>query len=305
MKVGALSSILSPVRFFSAPVITVHVESSSVRLLVVRDRQITDWGVEPLEPGLVRDGVATDPQAVGMRVRSLLASHHIRNGKLVVSLTGQRSVPRILDLPEMSSQLLQEVIPREMKREMPVPLDDMHLSWQIIRSENGHLRVFALGVPRDALGPMVEVIKLSGRKPRSMDIKPLCLVRAVGRRDALIADLEHESVDVIVVRSGIPATVRTVSLGPEAAEVEDKVRRLGEELARTVKFHSDTHQEDPLPPATPVCLTGSLAEEVASSGVVERSIGYPVEPLALRLDRRPDLPTATFMVNIGLALKET
>jgi len=305
MKVPVLSSIAGPMGLLSRPVITLHVEGDSVRLLVVRGRQITDWGVQPLEPGLVRGGVVADQQAVGMQVRSLLASHHIGNGRLVAGLTGQRSVPRILDFPEMSSQLLEEAIPREMKRQMPVPLEEMHLSWQVVGSENGNLRVFALGVPRDVLDPLVEAIKLSGRRPHSVDIKPLALVRAVGRRDALIADLEPEGVDVIVVRDGIPATVRTVSLGPQAGEIEDKVRRLGEELTRTVKFYSDTRLEEALPPSTPVCLTGSLAEEVASSGIVEASVAYPVEALSPPLECPPDLPVATFMVNIGLALKES
>lgn len=297
-------SITAAMRLFSRSVITLHVEGDSVRLLAVRGGQITDWGLEPLEPGLVHGGVVADQEAVGMHVRSLMASRRLRPRRLVASLTGQRSVLRILTFPEMSQQLLNEAVPREMKREMPVAIEEMHLSWQVIGSESGHLQVFALGVPRDVLGPLLAAIKLAGGKPHSMDIKPLSLVRAVGRRDALIADLEPESVNIMVVRGGIPATMRTVSLGPEAGDIEDKVRQLGEELARTVKFYSDTHREEPLHPSTPVCLTGSLADAVASSGIVEGSIGYRVEPLSPPLACPSDLPVATFMVNIGLALKE-
>ena len=303
MSMPVLRLMRDSARLFHRSVVTLNVESDSVRLLTFKGRQVTDWGLEPLEPGLVHEGVVADPQAVGARIRSLLTSHRVGNRRLVASLTGQRSVPRILDLPETNSQLLQAMLPREMKRELPVPLDEMRLSYQVIGSENGHCRVFALGVPRDVLGPHVKAIELSGRKPHSMDIKPLALVRAVGLSDALIADLEPESIDVIVVRGGIPATIRTVGLQPEAGEIEDKIRRLGEELGRTVKFYNDTHPE-PLPRSTALCLTGSLAEEVALSGVAEASVGLAREPLVSPLDCPPDLPVATFMVNIGLALKE-
>lgn len=305
MKAPVLSS--TALKLFSGSVTTLDIEGGSVRLLVARGRRVTDWGIELLEPDLVADGVVADAQAVGTHIKSMMASHHVRNGKLIASLTGQRSVHRILKFPQMKAQLLREAIPREMRREMPVSLAEMHVSWQIIGAENagnGHMRVFALGVQRDILGPQVEAIKLAGRKPDSMDIKPLALVRAVGKRDALIADLEPESIDVIVVREAIPAIIRTVSLRYEFSEVEYKVRRLAEELARTVKFYSDTNREDPLPPSTPVCLTGSLAEEVASSGFVEASVSYPVAPLSPPLECPPDLPVATFMVNMGLALKE-
>jgi type IV pilus assembly protein PilM len=174
----------------------------------------------------------------------------------------------------------------------------------VIGGENGHLRVFALGVPKDVLDPQVEAIRLAGATLRSMDVKPLALVRAVGRGEALIADLEPETLDVIVVRGGVPVTIRTVSLRCEIETTEDKVRRLGEELTRAVKFYNDTHPEEPLQPSTPTYLTGSLAEAAASSGVAEASIGHPVEPLAPALQYPADLPLATFMVNIGLALKE-
>ena len=304
MKADVVRSIEGPLRRFSQSVTTLHIEGSSVRLLAVRGGQATEWGTEPLEPGLVRDGVVADPGAVGERIESLLAAHRVGKSNLVAGLSGHRCMPRILDFPRMELRLLKEAVPREMKRELPVPLDEMHLSWQVIGGENGHLRVFALGVPKDVLDPQVEAIRLAGATLRSMDVKPLALVRAVGQGEALIADLEPDTLDVIVVRGSVPVTIRTVSLRCEIETTEDKVRRLGEELTRAVKFYNDTHPEEPLQPSTPTYLTGSLAEEAASSGVAEASIGHPVEPLAPALQYPADLPLATFMVNIGLALKE-
>jgi len=304
MKADVIRSIERPLRRLSRSVTTLHIEGSSVRLLAVRGGQVTEWGTEPLEPGLVRDGVVANPEAVGERIESLLAAHHTGKRNLVAGLSGHRCVPRILDFPRMEPRLLKEAVPRQMKREMPVPLDEMHLSWQVTSRENGHLRLFVLGVPKDGLDPQVEAIRLAGATLRSMDVKPLALVRAVGRGEAIIADLEPDTLDVIVVRGGVPATIRTVSLRREIDTTEEKVRRRGEERARAVKFYNDTHPEEPLQPSTPTYLTGSLAEAVASSGVAEASIGHPVEPLAPALQYPADLPLATFMVNIGLALKE-
>jgi Tfp pilus assembly PilM family ATPase len=304
MRADVGESVERLVRRPSRSVTTLHIEGSSVRLLAARGGRVTQWGTEPMEPGLVQEGVVVDPKAVGERIESLLAAQNVGRGGLVAGLSGHRCVPRILDLPQMEFRLLKEAVPREMKKELPVPLDEMHISWQVIGREDGHLRVFALGVPKDVLGPQVNAIRLAGATLRSMDIKPLALVRAVGRSEALIADLEPETLDVIVVRGGIPATIRSVSLRREVERTEDKVHRLGEELARAVKFYRDTHPEEPLQPSTPVYLTGSLAEAAASTDVAEASIGHPMEPLTPALQYTPDLPLATFMVNIGLALKE-
>jgi len=303
MTEGISASIKSPLRLLARRVATLHIESDGARILVVKDNDVIEWGIEPLEPGLVRDGLVVDPKAVGDHISSLLVAHRVGKRDVVAGLTGQRCVPRILDLPQMAPRLLKEAIPREMKREMPVPLEEMHLSWQVISGGNGNLRVFALGVPRDILAPQVEAMMIAGAKPRSMDIKPLALARAVGRGEAIIADMEPESIDVIIVRGGIPATIRAAGLQEEVKTTEEKTRRLGEELGRTVKFHNETHREEPLHASTPVYLTGSLAEAAASSGIVEASVGHPVEPLSPPLTYPADLPVATFMVNIGLALK--
>lgn len=277
-------------------------QCDSVRLLAVNGGRITKWGLESLEPGLVREGVIADPEAIGAHIKSLLAHHRVGNCRLVAGLTGQRSVPRFLDFPEATGRVLEALVPREMKREMPVPLEEMSLSFQIIGSEDGHTRVFALGVPRDVLVPQIKAIQHAGRKPHSMDIKPLALVRAVGLSDALIGDLEPESIDVIVVRGGMPVAIRTVGLPPQGEQTGDKIQRLGEELTRTVKFYNDTHPE-PLARSTPLCLTGSLAADVAQSSVAEAAVGLTFRPLAPPLECPPDLPVATLMVNVGLALK--
>ena len=40
-------------RLFRRSVTTLDVEGDSVRLLAVKGRQVTEWGLEPLEPGLL------------------------------------------------------------------------------------------------------------------------------------------------------------------------------------------------------------------------------------------------------------
>src|SRR4030042_922891 len=98
------------------------------------------------------------------------------------SARGLRSIPRILELPKMKPQMMEAAVAREAKREMPVPLDDIYLSWQPLAASNGHQRVFALGVPRDTLDPLLRAIAVTGRRAHAVDIKPLALARAVDRR---------------------------------------------------------------------------------------------------------------------------
>lgn len=304
MRVNLPNPQLSPPRLLQRPTIALNVEGTSARLLLVKGNRVSAWTEVPLEPGLVKEGVIADPQAVGLALKALLDSHRVWGGKLIASVTGIRSIPRMLELPKMSPHMMEAAVAREAKREMPVPMEDIYLSWQTLAVNDGHQRIFALGVPRDTLDPLLRAIAVTGRRAHAVDIKPLALARAVDRREAIIADVEPDSADIVVVTGGIPAIMRTVVSRGEGAAPEDSIDRCRGELARTIKFYNDTHRQEPLAPSTPLFLTGSLAEEAAAAiESLESLAPYPVEPLTPPLGCPSDLPIASYAVNIGLAAK--
>jgi type IV pilus assembly protein PilM len=285
-------------------VVTLNIEGQSARVLVARGGKAVFWKETALEGGLVKEGVIADPERVGRALKGLLKTDRVLGTRLIASVTGLRSIPRVLELPHMSTQMMEAAVSREAKREMPVPMQDIYLSWQALGDGNGKQRVFALGVPRDTLDPLLRALAIAGGRPYAVDIKPLALARAVNRSEAIVANVEPESADIIVVTDGMPAIMRTVASRSGASAGEESIERFRGELARTIKFYNDTHRQDPLPPETPMFITGSLAPEAAEADRLEGQPPFPVEPLVPLLECPPDLPVHTYAVNIGLALKE-
>jgi len=282
---------------------TLNIEGSSVRLLTVKDKRVQKWGDMPLEPGVIKEGLILDPPGVGLVIRNLFASQNAPKKDVVVSLTALRAVPRFLNMPKMSPHLLKEAIMREAKREMPLPLDSLYLSWQAIGEVGNQQRIYLLGVPRDLLDAEVQALAAAGIQPSVIDLKPLALVRAVNREQAIIADLEPDSLDVIMVADYVPVIMRTFSL-EEGLGLEEKIERLADELTRTVKFYNDSYPEKPFSPAATVCLTGALMGDRAARNSFTRRVDYPVEVPDPPLEYAPDLPLAQYVVNMGLALKK-
>jgi len=283
--------------------VTLNLEGQSIRLLAVRGESVTSWQEVPLEAGMVKEGIVADPDGVGAALKAALESPSMSGGRLIASITGIRSIARVLELPKMKSEMLEEAVGREAKREMPVPMEDIYLSWQSLGTYDGQQRVFALGVPRDILDPLVKAMTVAKRHPWAVDTKPLALARAANRDEAVIADVEPGSADIVLVTRGVPVIMRTVveRLGdPDGAE---RIERFRDELARTVKFYNDTHRQEPLEPSTPIFLTGSLAQS-AMTEPLEALAQYPIETLLPPLDCPPGFPVHTYAVNIGLALKE-
>jgi type IV pilus assembly protein PilM len=283
--------------------VTLNIEAQSIRVLTVRGENVMSWQEIPLDAGMVKEGVIADPDGVGAALKTALDSPSMSGGRLIASITGFRSIARVLELPKMKPEMLEEAVGREAKREMPVPMEDIYLSWQSLDASDGQQRVFALGVPRDILDPLLKAMAVAKRHPSAIDTKPLALARAANRDEAIIADIEPGSADIVLVTGGVPVIMRTVVERAGEPDGVERVERFRDELARTVKFYNDTHRQEPLEPSTPIFLTGSLAES-ALNEPLEALAQYPVETLLPPLDCPPALPLHTYAVNIGLALKE-
>lgn len=271
---------------------------------MAKGKRVIDWGSIPLAPEVVKDGFIADTAKVSSIINTLFLEKKMPKSRVIACLTGLRSVPRIFRLPKIKSALLEEAIQNEAEREMPVPLEELHLFWQRLGVKDSEHQFFVLGVPRSLLDAEVETLAQAGIKPHIMDLKPLALARAVNREEALIIDLEPQNFDLVVVAGGIPVIMRTVISRGEGMTLEDRIRQLTDELSRTMEFYNSSHPEHSLGSTTPAFLTGLLANDISACELVKAAIDNPIETLAPPFQCPPDLPLAQYAVNIGLAIRQ-
>lgn len=283
--------------------VTLNITAKSIRLLSVKGRQVEKWGSVALPPGLVKDGLILQPKVVGSAISALLKSAKVPKQRVIASLTGLSFTYRLLSLPRAKPALLEEAIQRSARREIPLPIEELYLSWQAINGKQDEMDVFVLGVPRNLINAIVQTLKEAGVESYIIDLKPLALARAANRENALIVDLEPDCFDVVLVANGIPTVIHTITPRGEGANLEDNIRRLTDELSKTVKFYNSSHPQAPLSPNTPLLLTGELAS-ANTSQLIQAEIEYPLKPLAPPLELPPALAVAPYAANIGLALKK-
>jgi type IV pilus assembly protein PilM len=285
--------------------VTLNISATRIRLLSVQGKQVQSWGDAPLATGLVSDRLILEPKAVGEAIDALFSSTKVPKERVITSLTGLPFTYRILSLPRLKPALLEEAILRGARKELPLPLEELYLSWQAIATRDDEIDFFVLGVPRNPVDAMVRTLEEAGIEPYIMDLKSLALARAANREDALIVELEPDCFDIILVAKGVPAIMHTITPRGGEASVEDNIRRLTDELSKTIKFYNSSHPESFLNPTTPLLLTGELSTNTTVSKIIAAEIEYPVKPLIPPLEFPADLPIAEYAANMGLALKKT
>lgn len=280
--------------------LALSIEPGEVRALVVVGQRIVRWEKAALSEGTMRQGQIVQPRAFGEVVGRLVESVKAPTRRAVIGLGAHRSVVRILTLPPVPPRHLEEAVYREARRELPLPVDGLYLSWQAIGDRaGGKLQVFTVGVPKEIVDTCMAGLRIARVRPVAMDLKPLALVRAANLPNVLLVDIEPGLATLVLVRDFIPQLVRSVAL--YEGEEELWLEQLVVEVQRVVDFAATTLSAGQPARTVSVCLTGQLA---ARPAVRSRFDGlWPLVEPAPPISLPGDLPLLPYLGSIGLALK--
>jgi hypothetical protein len=90
---------------------------------------------------------------------------------------------------------------------------------------------------------------------------------------------------------------------PLLSSADEKITRIAETLASAIAGFNREFPAYALQNATPVFLTGLLAEHPLLRDVVQELMGHPIGRVAAPFTVPPDMPLSQFAANLGLAQK--
>ncbi len=283
-------------------ILTLSIEGSTLRILQVVNKQITAWVNLPFNPALLRNGFIANPKGMAQVIQNALVGKGIYSKGVRAAFPGFQSLSRLITIPRSREVRPDQVIPGEARRLMSVSPEVSYLFWQPMISFPGQQSFFTLAVPKAPLEVFIETLRLTGLRPNRIELKPLVLLKIIDQPNAIIAAVENNSIDIVVVLNWIPMLMRSLYLGEGAITAESGPPRLVAELRRTIGFYNDSNPENPLPLETPLYLCGALAAEGETALLVEREIGLLPGKLDPKLELPPEFPLGQMAVNLALAI---
>ncbi|MBN1643454.1 MAG: pilus assembly protein PilM, partial [Dehalococcoidales bacterium] len=116
---------------------TLYIDDIGIRLQVTKGNLVRFQGSIPLEPSLIEGLIIKDTAEVASRIRIFLKKNKIRTRRVIFGISAAHSLTRLLTLPILPKSLLDEAIVREAKRLLPLAIEELYLSWQIVSSAEG------------------------------------------------------------------------------------------------------------------------------------------------------------------------
>ena len=285
-------------------IVTLYIDSTSLRLMVTDGKQIKEWAESPLEPGLVENSVVVKEAEFADKVKQLFEAQKVETKKVVVGMSGLRCLTRPITLPQLPKEMLDEAVTREAQRALPVPLEQLYISWQTIPAPEDKTQVFLVAIPREIADALLKALHQAGLSPSLMNLKPLLLTRMVKEATAVIVDTQTTEFDIVIMAEGIPQPVRSIAFADEALSWQERLTVIRNELDRTITFHNSNNPENPLDPSVPIFVSGDLANESELCQALSEAVGHPVLPLSPPLDYPEGFALSHYTVNMGLALQK-
>jgi type IV pilus assembly protein PilM len=284
---------------------TVYIEDNEIKLLVSTGKEVEKWASAPLDSGMVNEGVIIQEDAVAERLKNLAEKEGVSGAKAVAAISGQNSIFRLINIPEVPKNILDDAIYSEAARVIPVPLDQVYLSRQQLATGTPHeMRFFLAAHPKNATDALIRTMHKAGLKSTLLDIAPLALARVVNLSRCIVVNSRESSIDIILMVGRIPEVIRSFSVGAETIPEAERTGNIAEEIARTITFYNSSHTEAPMGADVPILVSGDLAKEKDIWPTLGGQDGRPVELLTSGLNAPAGFDAPRFMVNLGLAQRD-
>jgi type IV pilus assembly protein PilM len=283
---------------------TVYISDTGIRLMATRGKRIIKLADMPLDVNLLEINTEEKEDELVEKVKLLFKSNRINARKVILGISGLHCLTRPVSLPELPKAMIEEAITREAKRVLPIPLDQLYLSWQIMANQGGRVHVFMVAVPKHIADLLIRVMTKAGYKPYIMDIKPLALSRISREANAMVVDIQPKEFDIVIVAKGIPQTVRTVPFPQEYLTQTDRLAIVRDELKRTIQFFNSNNPDMFIQENANLLVSGELLDEAETLEFLIKELGFKGMLMTSPLKCLKQLDPSHHMVNVGLALKE-
>jgi type IV pilus assembly protein PilM len=285
--------------------VTLYIDDTSIRLLVCQGQRIKKWADLVLEPEMVKGSVVTKEGEVVTKIKQLFESQKVTTRRVILGYSGLHSLTRPATLPQLPKAMIPEAVAREARRVLPVPLDQLYLTWCTIPCPPGRVQVFLTGTPRKTADSLIQVLRGAGLEPTHIIVKPLVLTRALGKDVGILVDIQPAEYDIVIVYDGVPQPIRTVAFPNQELTWEQKLDMIVSDLERTIKFYDTNNPEKHLNMSIPIFISGEFVNHPEFNKSLSEKSGHPVQILIPNMKGQEQIGLERYMVNIAMAMKAT
>lgn len=165
--------------------IGVDIGSSAIKVCQLLHRRqeiaLKTFGIAPLSPQSIVNGVIQNPQAIANSLKALFEHLQIKSKKIVFALSGYSVFIKKITLPVLSEKELSQSIQYEALQHVPFEIKEVNLDFHILgslREDPNSMSVLLVAAKKETLGAYQNIIELAGLESVVADVAAFALANA-------------------------------------------------------------------------------------------------------------------------------
>jgi len=143
------------------------------------------FGEQTIKPGIIKEGEIKDEKALVENIEKALSKvkgKKLKTKYVIASLPEEKAFLQVIQMPRMSAEDLKSAVIYEAENYIPLPIEEVYLSSQIIPpvyNHLDHLDVLIAALPKKTVDSYVSCLKKAGLAPTVLEIESQAIARAL------------------------------------------------------------------------------------------------------------------------------
>jgi len=211
--------------FFSLDIGNHSVKVAQIKRLSNTDVTLEAIGSAPAEFSLVESSSDDAIKGVAEQVKAARDAAGIKTKNCVASMPESPVFSRLLTIPKVTAEQLEETVHWELKPLIPVPLADVDIAFLEIGEKviNGQtmIDIYAVAAPKTLTDRYQKMATMAGINLLAVETESLANTRTVAFNmpssgDMMVSDFGANGTDLVVARNGVPVYAQSISTGSDA-----------------------------------------------------------------------------------------
>ena len=223
----------------SDSVVGVDVGGSSVKVVELRKEKgravLMTYGELALGPynnQEIGKSVILEPEEIASAIKDVLKESNVTTKEAVVSIPLRSSLLTVIEIPFVDKDKMDQMIPLEARKYIPVPISEVTLDWWIIPKQEDSAKfkspvyskksstaeVLIVAIHNSAIEKYQKAFELASLNPKSFEIESFSAMRSVFKHDmsaTMVIDVGASSTKIVIVDFGIVRTSHILSKGSQ------------------------------------------------------------------------------------------
>ena len=166
-----------------------------------------------------------DQEEMAESIKKAVKEAKINTPYVNIALPENQVYTRIVEMPVLSNRELASAIYWEAEQQIPVPLNNVTLDWDVLKrplqnETNGKMIVLLVGATTPLIDKYQNILSLAGLQINSVETEVLSVIRALAPSEnfppSLVLNLGAMSTTLAIVKEGIIVFTYTIPLGGTA-----------------------------------------------------------------------------------------